>query len=165
LKSQSLTVLLVAMLGVASEQPRNTLIEVTATSARYESLQNEALRFFRAVRNRDIPTLVRLSPPASRAAVRKDLDNPMSPLSRLLMTGSHAMRGRFMSVQTPRLTLLRQSDVPADDQLVVCFSDPRQPFEAPVSNARLPALESNRAELCLPFAYSDRHWQFVASVR
>ncbi len=45
-----------------------TLVEMTPTSARYEGLREDALRFFRAVCNGDKPTLARLAPP--RVAMR-----------------------------------------------------------------------------------------------
>jgi hypothetical protein len=156
-------VLLWLAIQVSPPQARQrTFVEVPSTSARYESLQTEALRFFRAVRNRDHPTLVRLSPAGDRDAIRKDLDNPTSPVSRMLLTGSRAMRGRFMSVQTPRVTLLREQDTrDAGERVIVCFSDPQQEFKAPATVAGLPAADSNRAEMCVPVVYAERKWEFV----
>ena len=146
--------------------PQGALVEVPTKSVRYESLQNEALRFFRAVRNSDKPTLVRLSTDAAMEVVRKELDNPTSPLTRMLLTGSRAMRGRFMSVQTPRLTLLRERDTrDTDERVIVCFSDPRQEFKTPRRTTDLPAADSNRAEMCLPFAYAGRRWQVILNAR
>jgi hypothetical protein len=162
--SQFCSVLLWLGAVALGQAPQAPLVEVQATSARYERLHLEALRFFRAVRQLDKPTLVRLTPAGDREAVRADLENPTSPLSRMLLTGSRAIRGRFMSVPVPRLTLLRQADTSAaDDGIIVCFSDPRQVFRAPATVAALPAAGSNRAEICLPFVEADRHW-FVVPV-
>jgi hypothetical protein len=147
-----------------AQTSRAPLVEVPVASARYESLQSQASRFLRAVRNGDKPTLARLVPPASRDAVRADLENPTSSISRLLLTGSRAMRGRFMSVQTPRLTFFRQRN-PDDDRVIVCFSDSQQEFKTPATTADLPAADSNRAEMCLPFELNDRQWTVVLSGR
>jgi hypothetical protein len=158
--------LLVAALGWAQAAPPAALVEVQVASARYESLQNDALRFFRAVRNGDKPAMARLTPSAVQDAVRKDLDDPTSPVARLLLTGSRAMRGRFMSVQTPRLTFLRERSArDTDDRVIVCFSDPRQEFRPPPTTAELPVADSNRAETCLSFTDVDKHWQVVLPAR
>jgi hypothetical protein len=151
-----------AMFGMALAPRQATLVEVPIASARYETLQSDALRFFRAVRNGDKPTLVRLTPAAGRDAVRKDLDDPTSSHARILLTGSRAMRGRFMSVQTPHLRFVRQRDArDADDRVIVCFSDPRQEFRTPATTAELPSIDSNRAEMCVPFVWTDRQWAVV----
>ena len=143
-----------------------TLVEMTPTSARYEGLREDALRFYRAVCNGDQPTLARLAPPASRDAIRRDLDDPTSPLARMLLTGARAMRGKFMSVQTPRMTFLRELGVrDADDRLIVCFSDPRQEFTTPSTPGDLPGADTNRPEMCLPFVLVDRQWLVVLSAR
>jgi hypothetical protein len=156
------TVIVFAMFGLALAPQQAALVEVPIVSARYEALQSEALRFFRAVRNGDKPTLVRLTPAAGRDAVRKDLDDPTSSRARMLLTGSRAMRGRFMSVQTPRLTFVRQRDQrEADDRVLVCFSDPRQGFRTPATTSDLPSIDSNRSEMCVPFVWTDRQWAVI----
>jgi hypothetical protein len=162
-KGSHCLVLLLAALGLALAPPQARLVQVETASAQYQNLQAEALRFFRAVRNGDKPTLARLAPDAGREAVRKDLEDPTSPIARLLLTGSRAMRGRFMSVQTPRVTLLRQRD--ATDRAIVCFSDPRQPFNTPATTAELPAVDSNHAEMCFPFTIADKHWSVILAGR
>jgi hypothetical protein len=70
-----------------------------------------------------------------------------------------------MSVQAPRLTFLRPRDASGDERVVVCFSDSRLEFKTPPTVADLPSTDSNRAEMCLPFVYADRHWQVVVSGR
>ena len=166
MKSHLSLALMLIMVAAGLEARQTPLVQVPVTSTRYESLQNEALRFFRAVRNGDKPTLVRLTPASGRDGVRKDLDDPTSSLARLLLTGSRAMRGRFMGVQTPRLTMLRQSETrEADDRVLVCYSDSRQAFKTPATTADLPVTDSNRAEMCLPFVYGDRQWQVVLTGR
>jgi hypothetical protein len=158
----SFVIQLLAMLALASQPPQATLVELPVTSARYENLQNEALRFFRAVRNGDKPTLVRLSPDGAQERVRRDLDNPTSPMTRMLLTGSRAMRGRFMSVQSPRLTFFRErAATEGDERVVVCFSDPRQEFKKPARTTDLPVADSNRAEMCLPFVFAGKQWLVV----
>lgn len=108
--------------GAANQR---SLVEVTA-SARYQSLRDGAMQFFRAIRQADKPTLVRLARAGARADVRKDLDNPTSALARILLTGSRAMRGRFMSVQVPRVLLFRPRESSGQGGVVLaCFSDPR----------------------------------------
>lgn len=159
---------LVCFAALASiRAPRQTtLVEITPTPARYERLRDDALRFFRAVGNGDKPTLARLAPPASRDAIRTDLDDPTSPLARMLLTGARAMRGKFMSVQTPRMTFLRERGArAADDRVIVCFSDSRQEFTTPATPDDLPGAETNRAEICLPFVLVDRQWLVVLSAR
>jgi hypothetical protein len=153
--------LLLAVFGLAMSPPQAALVEVPIASSRYESLQTEALRFFRAVRNGDKPTLVRLTPAPAREGMTKDLDEPTSPVARMLLTGSRAMRGRFMSIQTPRLTFLRQRDRDADNRVTVCFSDPRLEFKTPATTADLASTDSNRAEMCVPFVWTDRQWAVV----
>ena len=73
-----LFVVLACFAALASiRAPRQaTFVEMAPTSARYESLRDDALRFFRAVCNGDKPTVARLAPPASRDAIRRDLDDP-----------------------------------------------------------------------------------------
>jgi hypothetical protein len=137
---------------------QRSLVEVTA-SARYQSLRDGAMQFFRAIRQADKPTLVRLARAGARADVRKDLDNPTSALARILLTGSRAMRGRFMSVQVPRVLLFRLRESSGQDDIVLaCFSDSRLEFTKPATDAELPPLDSNRAELCLPFVQDNRRW-------
>jgi len=137
---------------------QRSLVEVTA-SARYQSLRDGAMQFFRAIRQADKPTLVRLARAGARADVRKDLDNPTSALARILLTGSRAMRGRFMSVQVPRVLLFRLHESSGQDDVVLaCFSDARLEFTKPATDAELPPLDSNRAELCLPFVQDNRRW-------
>ena len=48
--------------------------------------RDAAIQFFRAIRQADKPTLVRLARAGARADVRKDLDNPTSALARILLT-------------------------------------------------------------------------------
>jgi hypothetical protein len=123
------------------------------------SLHNQARRFFEAVRLGDKRTLVALALPEARGVVQKDLENPTSRLSRILLTGSRAMRGRFMAVRAPRVVLLRHPDlVGRGDGTTVCFSDPSQAFKTPASVADLPPVESNRAEMCVFFVYAGRRW-------
>ena len=163
-----LFVVLACFAALASiRAPRQaTFVEMAPTSARYESLRDDALRFFRAVCNGDKPTVARLAPPASRDAIRRDLDDPASPLARMLLTGARAMRGKFMSVQTPRMTFLRERGArDADDRVIVCFSDSRQEFTTPAAPEDLPGADTNRPEICLPFVRVDRQWLVVISAR
>jgi hypothetical protein len=84
----------------------------------------------------------------------------------MLLTGARAMRGKFMSVQTPRMTFLRELGVrDADDRLIVCFSDPRQEFTTPSTPGDLPGADTNRSQMCLPFVLVDRQWLGVLSAR
>ena len=84
----------------------------------------------------------------------------------MLLTGARAMRGKFMSVQTPRMTFLREPGArAADDRVIVCFSDSRQEFTTPATPDDLPGAETNRAEICLPFVLVDRQWLVVLSAR
>jgi hypothetical protein len=151
--------LLASALGVFQEPRQPSVLEIAATSGRYVSLHDQARRFFEAVRLGDKRTLVALALPEARGVVQKDLENPTSRLSRILLTGSRAMRGRFMAVRAPRVVLLRHPDlVGRGDGTTVCFSDPSQAFKTPASVADLPPVESNRAEMCVFFVYAGRRW-------
>jgi hypothetical protein len=154
-----MVVVLTTTLGLVTAPRQAVMVEVPGTSGRYADLRRQAVRFFDAVRRSDKAALAGLALAETREVVRRDLADPRSRLSRILLTGSRAMRGRFKHVRAPRVVLLRHPDlVGVGDGTTVCFSDSRQEFRTPASMTELPAVETNRAEMCVFFVHADRRW-------